>query len=350
MRIWIDLSNSPHPLLFAPVARHLASDGHEILLTARDNAQTVQLARERWPEVEVLGGLSPPGRVAKGTAVAARMNSLRRWARRTRPEVALSHNSYAQILTARLLGIPSVTAMDYEYQPANHLAFRLASTVILPEVVPLARVRRQGAKAIKVKTYPGVKEELYVGDFSPDAGILQRLGLDPRPRIVVVARTPPHGALYHEFGNPLFERALRVLCSRSDTMCVALPRRPEQRSAIERLGLERCVVPHEAVDSRSLIHAADAMVGAGGTMTREAAVMGIATWTAFAGRPGAVDEWLERRGTMRRLRRAEDLSELKPRTTEPHDPKQLRANGEIIEDVIVEATLAAAMRPSGWCR
>jgi uncharacterized protein len=47
MRVWIDLSNSPHPLLFAPIERRLTEHGHEVLLTARDHAQTVPLARER---------------------------------------------------------------------------------------------------------------------------------------------------------------------------------------------------------------------------------------------------------------------------------------------------------------
>ena len=65
MKIWIDLSNSPHPLLFAPIARRLEQAGHEVLITARDNAQTLQLARERWPAVEVIGGDSPRGRLSK---------------------------------------------------------------------------------------------------------------------------------------------------------------------------------------------------------------------------------------------------------------------------------------------
>ena len=65
MKIWIDFSNSPHPLLFAPVARRLEAEGHEVLVTARDNAQTIELARERWPAVEVIGGPSPRGRASK---------------------------------------------------------------------------------------------------------------------------------------------------------------------------------------------------------------------------------------------------------------------------------------------
>src|SRR5262249_12426577 len=49
VKVWIDLSNSPHPLLFAPIARALEGRGHEVAVTVRDHAQTLELARERWP-------------------------------------------------------------------------------------------------------------------------------------------------------------------------------------------------------------------------------------------------------------------------------------------------------------
>ncbi len=110
----------------------------------------------------------------------ARIASLVRWARARRPDVALSHNSYAQIAAAGALRIPVVTAMDYEHQPANHLAFRLAKRILLPQALPRSAVARQGATRSKVVTYPGLKEELYVGNFQPDPGVLDQRG--PRAR------------------------------------------------------------------------------------------------------------------------------------------------------------------------
>ena len=310
MKIWIDLSNSPHPLLLSPIARALEQSRHEVLITARDNAQTLQLARERWPEVEVIGGASPRRRSSKVAKMFPRIADLRRWARRVRPDVALSHNSYAQIVAARSLRMPAVTAMDFEHQPANHVAFRLATRILVPEMIEVDAIRRQGAAPGKVVQYPGLKEELYIGDFEPDREILAKVGAEPRPRIVAVARTPPTRALYHGSSNPLFEAALGTVCSQPGVLCVVLTRHPEQIAAIQALGLPTCVLPRDAVDSRSLVYAADLMIGAGGTMTREAAVMGIPAWTLFAGKTPAVDEWLERRGMLNRLTRAEQLADL----------------------------------------
>jgi len=341
VKIWFDFSNSPHPLLFAPVGRRLVEQGDEVVVTARDNAQTLDLTRERWPDVEVIGGASPRGRSSKVVTICDRIADLRRWAARVRPDVALSHNSYAQIVAARSLRIPAVTAMDFEHQPANHLAFRLATTILVPEVMDVEAIRRQGAAPAKIVKYPGLKEDLYIGDFEPDREILAKVCPGPRPRIVAVARTAPTRALYHSSSNPLFETALRTVCSQEGAVCVVLTRHPEQIAAIENLGLPNCILPRAAIDSRSLVYAADVMIGAGGTMTREAAVMGIPTWTLFAGKTPAVDASLEGRGLIRRLTRPDQLAHLTPRRSSPRTPQELHARGRLLQDLVVRETLAA---------
>ena len=147
--------------------------------------------------------------------------------------------------------------------------------------------------------HPGLKEELYLGDFEPDPAILERVGLSERPQLLAVARTAAAGAAYHRGDNPLFLDALRALGARDDVGIVVLARLPEQRASISALGLPNLVLPEAAVDSRSLLASADLFIGAGGTMTREAALLGVPTLSMFAGRPAAVDGWLEGRGDAR---------------------------------------------------
>lgn len=352
MRIWIDLSNSPHAPLFAPISRRLESQGHEILVTARDNAQTVELARGHWADIAVIGGRSHNGRLAKGRAMLRRIADLAAWARRTQPEIALSHNSYGQIVAARRLGIRAVTAMDYEHQPANHLAFRLADTVLLPAALRDAPLRHQGATPAKARFYDGLKEEIYLGDFEPSTEALAEAGVRKDDGdILVIARTPPTGALYHRAGNPLFDQILELACGRPGVTCVALCRHPEQRRELAGLKLESLIVPERAVDARSLLYAADLVVGAGGTMTREAALLGVPTVSIFAGRTPAVDRWLEQRGSLKRLRSVVDLPPLRPRARPPQSPAELRIRGEtLIEEFVAEifdpAAAAAPARAS----
>ncbi len=343
MRVWIDLSNSPHPPLFAPLSRLLEGRGHEVLVTARNHAQTVALAREHWPEVAVVGGESGPGRAAKVRLLADRARALRSWARAHRPDVAVSHNSYAQVVAARAAGIRAVTAMDFEYQPANHLAFRLANLVLLPEAVPRRIVRRQGARDGKVRRYPGLKEALYVGDFRPDPAVLSRLGIERGPQQpLVVIRTPPTGAIYHRFNNELFVPALEQIARQPQVRGVILARHHGQRQALEDLALATCVIPEVAVDARSLMYQADLVLGAGGTMTREAALMRVPTLSLFAGRVPAVDRWLEERGALARLTSPEQIRAIRPRPSDPAPLGELRRLGDDSRQVFVEAVVNAA--------
>jgi uncharacterized protein len=350
MRVWIDLSNSPHPLLFAPLARGLVALDHEVLVTARDNAQTAALARERFGDVDIIGGASPGPLAGKALAIGSRIAELRRWAKTRRPDVAVSHNSYAQIVAAWSLRVPTVTAMDYEHQPANHLAFRLASRILLPDIFPADAMRRFGARATKVRRYPGLKELVYLGDFKPDDHVLDSLGLSRDPsRPLVVARTPPTGALYHRHGNSLFFESLRALIAQPDLRCVVLPRTADQRGPLAR-DLPTAIIPDRVVDARSLVHASDLFLGAGGTMTREAALFAIPTFTVFAGAPAAADVWLQEQGLLKRLTSPDDLIPVRRRPSEPRSVAELGAEGAKLlarfTETVIEAASGTPLRPS----
>lgn len=345
MKVWIDLANSPHPLLFAPISKRLEELGATVEVSYRDHAQTAELARERWPAATLVGVPSRPSRLSKWRELGGRVARLRAWARERGADVALSHNSYAQVLAARSLGIPAVTAMDYEHQPANHIAFRGARSILLPEAVPIDAVRRQGASPAKVIRYRGLKEEVYLADFEPDREILDRIGAErPAGGAVVVVRSAPAGAAYHPHENPILDDCLRTLSARLDVVTVALARHGWQRQAMRGLGLERLVVPEGAVDARSLLHAADAFVGAGGTMSREAALLGLDTWSAFDGRRPAVDDWLEAEGKLATLVDPAQLAGIAPRNGVGADLVRLASDGERIRETFVDAVQEAAER------
>ncbi len=81
MRVWIDLTNSPHVLVMRPVIECLRADGHEVRVTARDFAQTLELC-ERFGIAHTAIGHHRGERLgAKATGLASRSYALVRWAR-----------------------------------------------------------------------------------------------------------------------------------------------------------------------------------------------------------------------------------------------------------------------------
>jgi predicted glycosyltransferase len=201
--------------------------------------------------------------------------------------------------------------MDYEHQPANHLAFRLASRVVVPRAFPEEALRRFGAGARKVRRYEGTKEDVYLADFSPDprfAETLFELGVKPED-VLVIIRPPARDALYHRFENELFDELLKRLSSRTDVKIILLARNRAQREMYSGRSAN-IILPRRALDGANLIAAADLVISAGGTMNREAAALGIPAATIYAGRWAAVDEELVGEGRLARIRTLEDLDAL----------------------------------------
>src|SRR5215218_5180833 len=279
MRIWVDLTNSPHVLVMRPVIRALEAQGHRVQVTARDFAQTLGLAERLGIAHEAIGRHRGGRLAAKGTGLASRSLALASWARGKRFDIALGHGSNDVTVAAKLLGIPSATTFDYEWATAQHTVnCRLARRVVVPDAIPPERLARYGAGPAKLRRYEGLKEEYYLADFEPDPAVLDELGLD-RGRPLAVVRTPPAVSLYHRFEAPVFTGVLERL---RGEQVVVLPRADAQRAELARAG--GFVVPERAIDAQSLIAYSDLVISAGGTMNREAVALGAPVWTTFEGR------------------------------------------------------------------
>lgn len=330
MRVWIDLTNSPHVLVMRPVIEELRRRGDEVLITARDFAQTLGLL-ERFRLDHTAIGHHRGGRLAaKGLGLVSRSGALTRWASGRRIDLALGHGSNDISVAAKLLRIPSVTAFDYEWARQQHaINCRLASGIVVPDVIPFERLKPYGATPRKIRAYAGLKEEYYLAAFEPDPAVLAELSLDPALPIAVV-RTPPAVSLYHRFDAPVFTQVLHRL---KGGQVVVLPRTEEQRAELAREG--GFIVPERAIDAQSLIAYADLVISAGGTMNREAVALGTPVWTTFEGTLGAVDEALIAAGRLRHLERAEDVvfEKRDPATA----PERVRRDPKVFTDLFVES-------------
>jgi len=329
MRIWIDLANSPHVPFFRALIPEFVARGHLVEITARDFAQTVELAIKAGLTPHVIGGHGGGSITGKAGNLVGRAAALRKWARDRGFDLALSHNSYAQIAAAAALGIKAVTLMDYEHQPANHLAFRLASRVIVPRSFPAAELRKYGAATRKVKRYDGTKEDVYLAGFAPDAAFVDTLrGLGVASEdVLIVARPPAREALYHRFENELFDELLVRLSSRNDVKIVLLPRSEAQRAEYDTRKLN-LIMPRAALDGANLIAAADLVISAGGTMNREAAALGVPAVSVYAGKWAAIDEGLVKEGRLRRLGSRDEIESLmvaKKSRANPRDARGVKA-------------------------
>ncbi len=309
MNIWIDLANSPQVLFFRPIIAELERRGHTVLITTRDYAQTLALANHYHLKHTPIGAHGGTRWTNILYQTGQRVQQLLRWAHaQPRIDLAVSHNAYSQALAASYLGVPFATLMDYEHQPANHLCFRLARRVIVPECFPDARLKQFGA-ASKVSKYSGLKEQIYLSGFRPLPYYFQTIGVETNTPIVVMRPPAPWAAYHRKFGDTLFDEVLDYIAAQ-DVKIIFTPRVNAQADHIRARNFKNVWIPPRVLDGPNLVFHAHAVISGGGTLNREAAILGTPAYTVFKGELGAVDEWLITRGRLTQIARANDFEKI----------------------------------------
>ena len=335
MKIWLDLASPPQVLFFEPILRGLEQRGHEVNITARDYAQTIQLIDRLGIQYVSVGKHGGKGKIRLTTELFRRAGQLMNWARLQKFDRALSHNSYAQLCAAAMLRIPSVTLMDYEHQPLNHLGFRLAHKVLVPEVFPKQALARFGALK-KTSVYPGLKEQVYLSEFTPEINYRSKEGFSDE-NILVVFRPPASWTAYYRFENELSKIVLSKLLSDPKAHVLFLPRLQSQVDDLSHVSSKNLQIASKVYHGPDLLYAADLVVSGGGTMNREAAILGTPVFSIFKGRSCAVDEMLVQQGRLIKVLSENDVDRIEiSRCCKIHSVMKNRGLKDYIVDQILK--------------
>ncbi|MGD8413695.1 MAG: DUF354 domain-containing protein [Candidatus Latescibacterota bacterium] len=343
LRIWFDADNGPHVLVMQPLVRRLEDAGHEVRFTARDRSSTCELLDLYGFRYVTVGREYGKGKLRKAAGTVRRALGLTRRMRSWKPHVCFGHGSRALPIAARLLGVPSVTMYDYEW--VDPVLFNWGCrTILLPSAIDDDRCREAGIALDKVSRFPGLKEHLYLGERTIDETVAGELGLRPGS-LHVLLRPPATKAHYH---HPEAERLLAgvldLMRGVEDLQLVFLARSEDQISMLDGFDRKKVVVPERVYDGPSLVAAMDLIFSGGGTMTREAAVLGVPSYSFFRGRLGRVDEKLEEEGRLVMLRSVDEIP-VKVGLGKREGPVTL-PDGSAVARHVVDRILAAARTPT----
>jgi len=318
MNIWIDLSNSPHVLFFKPIIQKLEVLGHQVELTHRDFAQTSQLCSIFGIESTPIGTHGGKRTFKKIFNISKRAYDLRKFAKAHAFDLACSHNSYAHCIAAKSLRIPYLTLMDYEHQPANHINFRFSNKVLVPFTFELNDIRKYGKPSNRIVKYPGLKEEVYLFEFQQRKNFWREKFPDlDHTKVLCPVRPPATMAAYHNFENPLFFELIEFLLNQKSLQMVVFPRTEAQKTRLESQ-FYNLYIANKSVDGAQLIANSDMVISAGGTMNREAAVLGTPAYSVYAGKTGSVDKYLKAAGKLVFIKKRTDF--LKINITKKNNP------------------------------
>lgn len=290
MKIWFDLTNSPHINFFRQMIEELKAEGHEVVITCRPLANTIDLLDLYKMDYTVVGKHYGKSSRKKAMGFFVRVNQLRKFLKKTKVDVGISQSSFYSPIAGKLAGVPTIYTNDNEHAAGNKISFLFAKRIFVPEFIPKENVTNALVKEKKVMQYPGVKEGIYLWKkykgFKLDTSKLNKIYI----------RTEPQLAQYYSAKQNFMNGIIKDLKDKYEV--VILPRTADQAeyySTEEFKGVTVCKkpLPFEEIAKDCLL-----FIGAGGTMTREMAVIGIPTISVYQDALLDVDKYLIKEGIM----------------------------------------------------
>ncbi len=307
--VWIDLDNSPHVPLFIPIIKELESRGHKIILTARDFAQTVELLKKTNLPYISIGSHYGKNKLKKILGLLIRSYQLSKFIKKYKVNAAMNHGSRTQTLACWFLNIPVFCGFDYEHTE-SYIFSRNATKMWIPEGVSAEGIKAIGVKEKKIIRYKNYKEEIYLSDFIPDNNFKKKFGIEEN-KILVTLRPPATHANYHDSNSEKFLIELSsFLKNKPEVFTICLPRTKMQGVELKKYTSNNFIIPETVIDGKNLAYHSDLVISGGGTMNREAALLGTPVCSIFSGELGSLDAYMEKNGLIKFIRNVEDISKI----------------------------------------
>lgn len=298
MKIWFDLSNAPHINLFKDLLKDLETDGHEIIVTCRPLSNTVSLLNLHQIRYTIIGKHYGKNIFKKMFGYPIRVQQLMKFIKPLKADIAISQSSFHSPVAARFLGIPSIYMNDNEHAIGNIPSFICASKIMIPEFLSVSKVKKQGASTKKIISYPGVKEGIYLwqkylsNDTSHPAQFSQKK---------IYIRPEPRTAQYYKGGENFLDEVIVDL--KKIYSITMLARDKEQLAYYQSAKFTGIHVPEKPLSFDEIANDCLLFIGAGGTMTREMAVIGVPTISVYQDDLLDVDQYLIKEGLMQHLQK-----------------------------------------------
>lgn len=291
MKIWIDLTNSPHVNFFKPFIKKWVEEGHEIILTSRDLANTIDLIEQNGWDYSEVGGHAGKSKFKKLLYFPNRIKDLYLFLKNKTPDIGISHSSFYSPLVCRLLKVPSIYLNDNEHAKGNYLAFKFATLNILPEFLKTKSGEKKWDKKYKMVFYPGIKEGIYLSQAS-----FVKESIDQTKKNKIFVRLEPWTAQYYS-GDSTFMYQLIEKISKKNEVTI-LPRSDKQAEHFKLENLFNVKVSEKPIPLETIYNECRLFIGAGGSMTRELAFLGVSTLSVYQGELLEVDKYLIEHGFM----------------------------------------------------
>lgn len=301
--VWLDILTPKEVHYFARLRSELLSNGHSVLITSRKYDVVSDLLRQKGMPHTSVG--SHGGKSLDSKLEHSLQRQLSLWdflkERGEQPDALCSISSPEACRIAYGLGLDNVVLNDAPHAEAvSRLTVPLATTLVTPSCISPSLFLSYGAKRGSIVQFEGVDEVAWIREYDFDEGVREDVGVgDVR---YVVFRPPEMQASYlRETSETSLRGVVKSLAKRisrvdDETEIVVLPRYGEDRRLLEDEFGDRVKVTPRGIDAPSLSYFSELLITGGGTMCREAALMGVPSISFFPLGLLSIEEFLMDRG------------------------------------------------------
>jgi len=291
LRIWMDALTPKQLIFLDAIRRGLVELGHDVFTTTRSYHDATYVVQRLGLEATFVGSHGGADVGAKLEASLRRSLDLAKMLQGRSFDIALSFSSPEAARVAYGLGIPHYAANDSPHSVAvARLTLPLSRLLFTPDIIPPSAWTKFGIGARGLRRYHAIDAAAWVKH--PERWP-QPNEVEKGARHAIVVRLEESQASYLAGSD---SDAVKMVLSLADRFperrIVLLTRYAEQDRLFGRMGGNTvvCETPYFGVN---LIKEAALLVGRGGTMNAEAALLGVPTISYFPGRPTYIDRYLE---------------------------------------------------------
>ncbi len=305
MKVWVDLTNAPHVRFFKNIIEHFQNTDDELIVTGREYGDIHSIMNSYGFEFISVGkhGITLEQKLQESTN---RSYELAKIMSKEKPDIALSKHSIELPRVSFGLNIPSLYVLDNEHAlAANKLTLPLVDRIIMPKAIDMWSLIKLGANPNKIISYNGTSEVMHFKNFEVNNNIFKDLNLDLKKEKTILMRPEPSLASYlnTDCRKSVLTPVVEILEKCANILVI--PRFKEQGKIFE--GYDNVINLEPPIDTSSLIKKCNLMIGAGGTMNREAAVLGTPVISCYPGETLAVDQYYVNNGLMHRSNDVDEI-------------------------------------------
>jgi len=297
MRIWIDITNTPHVNLIMPLINYLSSL-HELIISARDFSETLPLLRKNGIEPLIIGKYKGKSKIYKTLGFATRSYQLLRTLPSFDISLSLGGNYTASISWLRKK--PSIIVSDNDISFKTP-AYKFGTHFIFPSYFDFDKViRRFNIERSRINIFKGFKEDIYIADYVPDPNFLDLLPFKDfitiRPENLKASYIPSDSKT---IVPSLFEKF-------KEFNILFLPRYEEEKDYSN--GFLNIFIPSGPLNGLDVCYYSQAMLTGAGTFAREAALLGTPAVSFFPGKVFLkVDKIMQEKGWQFKSRNPDEI-------------------------------------------